>query len=212
MRSFAPRIDVHIDHVAEIGDVRVEKIVLVRRRGLARALASGMRFTPARLAASSSLASVLDPAGDRRVSAGPPFGGLYLKPPSVGRIVRRRDDDAVRQPVLCGRGCRRGSRARSPGVGVYSSPAAIITSTPLAASTSSALANAGADSACVSMPRNSGPAMPCCLRYSQIAWRDGEDVRFVEAALERAAAMARRAERHALRADAAGPAARCSTR
>ena len=30
--------------------------------------------------------------------AGPPFGGLYLKPPSVGRIVRRRHDDAVGKP------------------------------------------------------------------------------------------------------------------
>ncbi len=50
------------------------------------------------------------------------------------------------------------------GVGVYSSPAAVMTSTPLAASTSSAEANAGADSAWVSKPMNSGPSMPCCLR------------------------------------------------
>jgi hypothetical protein len=53
---------------------------------------------------------------------------------------------------------------------VYSSSFASISSTPFAASTSRALAVAGSDSACVSVPRNSGPSIPCCLRYSQIAW------------------------------------------
>ena len=56
------------------------------------------------------------------------------------------------------------------GVGVYSSSAASITSTPFAASTSSALVSAGRDSACVSMPRNSGPSIWCAARYRQIAW------------------------------------------
>ena len=56
------------------------------------------------------------------------------------------------------------------GVGVYSSSAAVMTSTPFAASTSSALANAGADSAWVSKPMNSGPSMPFCRRYAQMAW------------------------------------------
>ena len=56
------------------------------------------------------------------------------------------------------------------GVGVYSSPRASMTSTPLAASTSSALASAGTESACVSMPRNSGPSISCCFRYRQMAW------------------------------------------
>ena len=74
-----------------------------------------------------------------------------------------------------------------------------MTSTPLAASTSSALANAGSDSACVSMPRKSGPSMPCLRRYWQIAWRDREDVRFVERCVERRAAVAGGAERDALR-------------
>ena len=55
------------------------------------------------------------------------------------------------------------------GVGVYSSFIASMVSTPLAASTSSALRNAGSDSACVSMPMNSGPSMPCDARWSQIA-------------------------------------------
>ena len=56
------------------------------------------------------------------------------------------------------------------GVGVYSSSAAIMASTSLAASTSRALAKAGAESAWVSKPMNSGPPMFCCLRYSHIDW------------------------------------------
>jgi hypothetical protein len=56
------------------------------------------------------------------------------------------------------------------GVGVYSSPAASMTSTPFAASTSSALVAAGFESACVSMPRKSGPSMPCAWRWAQMAW------------------------------------------
>ncbi len=55
------------------------------------------------------------------------------------------------------------------GVGVYSSPSEVITSTPFAAKTSNALANAGAERACVSMPTNSGPSILRCLRYRQIA-------------------------------------------
>ena len=56
------------------------------------------------------------------------------------------------------------------GVGVYSvAVRRSSTSTPFAASTSSALANAGSESACVSMPRNSGPSIRLPARYSQIA-------------------------------------------
>ena len=85
-----------------------------------------------------------------------------------GRIVRRRDDDAVgearRAPaVVIEDGVRNGRRRR---VFVRS---AIITSMPLAASTSSALAPAGADNAWVSSPRNNGPSMPCFWRYRQMA-------------------------------------------
>src|ERR1017187_2033874 len=42
--------------------------------------------------------------------------------------------------------------------------------TPLAASTSSVVCCAGAESAWVSLPRQSGPMMPACVRYSAIAW------------------------------------------
>src|SRR5690606_833282 len=48
-------------------------------------------------------------------------------------------------------------------------PAEMLVSTPLAASTSSALSNAGCESACVSMPMNSGPPIARSRRRSQIA-------------------------------------------
>ena len=81
------------------------------------------------------------------------------------------------------------------GVGVYSSSAAVMTSTPLAARTSSALANAGADRAWVSNPMNSGPSMPRCLRYAQMAWVIGEHVALVEARVEASFRGARRCRR-----------------
>src|SRR5438045_2706621 len=45
----------------------------------------------------------------------------------------------------------------------------MIVSTPFAASTSSAVRCAGAESACVSLPRHSGPSIPRPRRWSQIA-------------------------------------------
>ena len=61
------------------------------------------------------------------------------------------------------------------GVGVYPGAArvpalaSIMISCSLPANTSIALASAGSDSACVSMPINSGPVIPCAWRYSQMA-------------------------------------------
>ena len=83
------------------------------------------------------------------------------------------------------------------GVGVYSSPCAIMTSTPFAASTSSALARAGTERACVSMPRNSGPSIFCCLRYRQIAWVMARICDSLKA-LSNETAMSGGAEGHAL--------------
>src|SRR2546429_7315912 len=53
------------------------------------------------------------------------------------------------------------------GVGVYLVPSDNITSTLFAASTCNALENAGSDSACVSIPRKSGPSIFCALRRSE---------------------------------------------
>src|SRR6185437_16177789 len=47
------------------------------------------------------------------------------------------------------------------GVGVYGVPCEIIVATLFAASTSIALANAGSESACVSIPIKSGPSIFC---------------------------------------------------
>src|SRR5690348_5449223 len=55
------------------------------------------------------------------------------------------------------------------GVGVYPPAASIIVSMPLAAKTSKAVANAGSDNACVSMPTNNGPSIPARCRQRQTA-------------------------------------------
>ncbi|MNC29527.1 hypothetical protein D3C75_777750 [compost metagenome] len=127
-----------------------------------------MRLTPARLAASSSLAL---PSIHlvTSLSAGPPLGGLYLKPPLCGGLC----DGVMTMPSA--RPCWRPRLWQrmaweTAGVGVYSSSLDSITCTPLAASTSRALAVAGADSAWVSAPMNSGPSMPFSWRYRQMAW------------------------------------------
>jgi hypothetical protein len=102
------------------------------------------------------------------VPAGPPSGGLYLKPPSGGGLC----DGVTTIPSARGPDSRalwaRIAR-ETAGVGVYPPRASVSTRTPLAASTSSALTCAGSESACVSAPRYSGPPIPCPARYSQMA-------------------------------------------
>ena len=80
------------------------------------------------------------------------------------------------------------------GVGVKPSSAWMIVSTPLAASTSSAVRCAGAESACVSLPMNSGPSMPFASPVIADRLRDRENVRFVERAVQRRPAVAARAK------------------
>ncbi len=57
----------------------------------------------------------------------------------------------------------------SAGVGVYPLPASTRISIPWALKTLIAVWNAGSDSACVSRATNSGPVMPCALRWRAIA-------------------------------------------
>ena len=126
------------------------------------------RRTPPHLSASSSLArSCTQPV--MSVPAGPPSGGLYLKPPSEGGlcdgVTTTPSASPLERPSLCARIAR-----ESAGVGVNRSRESMSTVTPLAANTSSADAVAGPLSAWVSAPRNSGPSMPLPARYSQIAW------------------------------------------
>jgi hypothetical protein len=85
------------------------------------------------------------------VSAGPPLGGLYLKPPSSGGLC----DGVTTMPSA-----RRPVRPRlwtrmareTTGVGVNPSRSWTTVSTPLAASTSSAVRWAGPERAWVSFP------------------------------------------------------------
>ena len=137
----------------------------------ASAWASVIRRTPARRSARYALARsctgpVMSPP------AGPPSGGLYLKPPSRGGLC----DGVTTMPSA-----RRGSSTGIPtlwtriacdraGVGVYRSAASTSTRTPLAASTSSAVVQAGSLRAWVSRARKSGPPMPAAARWSQMAW------------------------------------------
>ena len=114
------------------------------------AVASGTRFTPPLPSrrswfARSSIQRVAS------VSAGPPWGGLYLNPPSSGGLC----EGVTTMPSAR---CRVRSRLytriarETTGVGVTPSSRWMMVSTPLAASTSSAVRCAGADTAWVSFP------------------------------------------------------------
>ena len=125
-----------------------------------------MPSTPER---SSSLARpAIQPVAS--VSAGPPWGGLYLNPPSAGGLCdgvttmpSARPAPVTRPPLARRMACE------TAGVGVYRSSASTSTVTSLAASTSRALTHAGSDRAWVSRPMKSGPSTPLAVRYSQMA-------------------------------------------
>ena len=122
----------------------------------ARAWSSGTRRTPLRPARSSSLArAAITPVAS--VSAGPPVGGLYLKPPSRGGLCDGVTTMPSARPVVLPRLAARIAWLTA-GVGVYRSPASTSTVTSLAASTSSAVAQAGSERPWVSRPTNSGPS------------------------------------------------------
>ena len=86
---------VEVEHVRQVVDVgRRGSRTATRPRGPA---ANGMRRTSPSPPAISSLAraAITEVAS---VSAGPPCGGLYLKPPSAGGLCDGRDHDAVGEP------------------------------------------------------------------------------------------------------------------
>ena len=103
--------------------------------------------------------------------AGPPVGGSYLKPPSVGGLC----EGVTTMPSARSSPENRcvPSAARlwvrmaweTTGVGVKSSRESMRTRTPLATSTSMAVFHAGSDRAWVSRPMYSGPVTPWVLRY-----------------------------------------------
>src|SRR3990172_5245594 len=163
----------HVEDGTQVVDVGTDVVVEMRRRGGAGPPdphpppppPTPPPFTPAARSAFafSSIPRVAS------VSAGPPCGGLYLKPPSSGGLCDGVITIPSASPVSLFRLWTR-IAWETTGVGVYPPPRSIITSTPLAASTSRAVPNAGSESAWVSIPRNRGPVMCRRLRYRQIAW------------------------------------------
>src|SRR3954468_3131675 len=93
------------------------------------------------------------------VSAGPPDGGLYLKPPSAGGLCDGVMTIPSARPPLPIAFQRRIDRDMT-GVGVNPLSRWINTATLLAASTSKAVLSAGADTAWVSLPMKRGPLIP----------------------------------------------------
>ena len=100
------------------------------------------------------------------VPAGPPSGGLYLKPPSRGGLWLGVTTMPSERPGSSSARARLYVRIAwlSAGVGTHESRESTRTSTPFATSTSIAECSAGSDRPCVSRPRNSGPRMPCAAR------------------------------------------------
>jgi hypothetical protein len=104
-------------------------------------------FTPLRLFLMYSFAffSMTDVTS---VSAGPPFGVLYLKPPSCGGLC----DGVMTTPSHCSWEVLFASMTvkESTGVGVKPSFSAMAQVTPLATKTCKAVSSAGFERACVS--------------------------------------------------------------
>ena len=99
------------------------------------------------------------------VPAGPPWGGLYLKPPSDGGLWL--GVMTIPSAIPCAAACSRlwvRIACEMTGVGVYPSRSSIMAGTAFAASTSIVVRNAGSDSACVSRPTKIGPVYPWARR------------------------------------------------
>ena len=82
----APRIASRSMHVAEVADVGVEVVVPVRRRRRAAPARSGMRLHALQAGLEQLVGALPRSSRVTSVSAGPPLGGLYLKPPSSGGL------------------------------------------------------------------------------------------------------------------------------
>ncbi len=89
----------HVQHVSQILDVGGNEVLLVNRG--VRGLGCGQRHPlDARVGSAQQLVgAILNPAGNVAFRR-PAVGRVVLEAAVLGRIVRGRDDDAVRQPVL----------------------------------------------------------------------------------------------------------------
>src|SRR3984957_15254168 len=86
----------HFNYVAKIGDVGAEIVVLVRRRGT-QSLLMGNSFHAGEAGFEQLIRLGLDPIGGdlvRRTA----IGGIIFEATVVGRIMRRGDDNSVREP------------------------------------------------------------------------------------------------------------------
>ena len=162
----------------------------------ARASSKATRLTPSRPASSSSLAaSSIAPVTS--VSAGPPCGGLYLKPPSPGGLC----DGVTTMPSAVPRPPPRlwvRIACEITGVGVAPSSASSTTSTPWAAEHLDDRARGGLRQRVRVAAEEQRAVDPCAGAVARDGLGDGEHVRLVERARGRGAAVAGGAERHAL--------------
>ena len=78
----------------------------------ASARAKGMRLTACQAVAQQLVGAILDRASWCSVSAGPPEGGLYLKPPSSGGLCDGVITTPSASPAVAPAVVARGSRAR----------------------------------------------------------------------------------------------------
>ena len=195
---------------AEVGDVGVEVVVRGASSARAAPASSGMRCTPASRRSSSALARASIQPRDVGVGRAA-VRRVVLEAAVVGRVVRRRDHDAVGEPgraaAVVGEDRVRDRRRRR-----VSSPSASI---DLDAVRGEHLERGrrtpARDSACVSMPRNSGPSMPCCAAVAADRLRDREHVRLVEATARTTSRGGPRCRTRRAAPATAGSGRRCST-
>ena len=165
MRTPAARDRVELQNGREVVDVDATEVVAVRRVGRRAPVAARSARRPRLPSTSSSLARpAIHPVAS--VSAGPPCGGLYLKPPSRGGLcdgvttIPSASPEPARRPALWRR-----IACDSAGVGVYPSCGVdqhrdVVGGEHLEGWSPSA----GSDRAWVSRPRNSGPSIAWVAR------------------------------------------------
>ena len=186
---------VDVEHVLQVADVAGDEVVVAGGVGVLRRLV----VHPLHVGQPAGQ-DVVGPAAITEVaslSAGPPLGGLYLKPPSRGGLWLgvTTMPSASRCRALAVRlqdGVRDGG---GRGVAVAESS---ITVTPLAASTSSAVAVAGPDSACVSAPEEQRPVGALSAPVFADGLGDRQDVVLVEGGVQARAAVPGGPEGHPL--------------
>src|SRR5271170_4630140 len=97
LNARAPNL-LHVDDVAEVADVGADVVVLVQGRGRERALVWNALHS-GELVFEEFVSRILNPICDPRVGRAA-VGRIVLEATVSGRIVRWRDHDPIRQPIL----------------------------------------------------------------------------------------------------------------